>query len=547
MSKQELTKPSSQDKKLSKKKNLLFKLIASLFPLFILFLLEILLRFFDYGDNMDLFIRSKNDENLLVLNPSAARKYFVNEGLAPTGNREFFKKKKDKNTFRVFVLGESTTIGYPYFHNGSFSRWLLYRLTHTLPDKQFEIINLSLTGVNSYTVLDFAKELIRYEPDAVLIYCGQNEYYGALGVGSTNKLGGNKLLIRLMLKLRTLRTIQLLSNCYEKILHAGLFNEKTKSGTLMQMMVADQQIAYQSKLYYRGIEQFRSNLNETLCLINSQHIPVFVSTLVSNDKDLKPFIDIAADSAHFPGFKTKYEAGLSALGNHDSAAADSYFKKANEVYDKDALCNYYLGVLACGQAKYKVADNLFSMARDLDGLRFRAPSELNVIIRELCKTYPYAHLVDSRTAFENFSNDHLIGNDLMVDHVHPNLKGYGIISDAFYRAIKEAAIIAIPSQEEMSLDQLEQQMPITKVDSLSGVYRIARLKKSWPFQEIGITDSFKSESKEQTLAYEMAFEGLPWKFAIDSLYNYYIAKNDLLNAARVMQTLVLEYPAESSL
>jgi Tfp pilus assembly protein PilF len=39
--------------------------------------------------------------------------------MAPTGNSEPFKKIKDENTCRIFVLGESTTIGYPYFHNGS--------------------------------------------------------------------------------------------------------------------------------------------------------------------------------------------------------------------------------------------------------------------------------------------------------------------------------------------------------------------------------------------------------------------------------------------
>jgi len=512
-------------------------------PLIILAVLEIVLRVFNYGDNFDLFVESKIDKNYLVLNPSASRKYFVNQALAPSGNREFFKKIKDKNTIRIFVLGESTTIGYPYFHNGSFSRWLSYRLMHCLPDQDFEIINLSLTAVNSYTVLDFAKQLVAYEPDAVFIYSGQNEYYGALGVGSTNSFGNNRTLINSMLKLRELKIIQLLSNIYEKVTHP----KNARPGTLMEMMVGEQQIPYQSTLYNKGIEQFRLNLDETLQLFNKQHIPVFVSTLVSNDRDLKPFAVIDADSSRLPNFKTNYDAGITALLNHDSSTAYRYLQQANAFYGKNALCNYTLGKLACEQADYTSARGFFSKARDLDALRFRAPSEMNTIIVQLCNKYQNTHLVDSKTAFESYSKQHLIGNELMLEHVHPNLKGYAIMSDVFYTAIKAAHIILVAKENEMSLEQLQRQMPITRMDSLSGIYRIVKLKRSWPFSRVMTQDSFDIKSWEEKIAYELAFGEVQWADATDSLYNYYVANNDLSNAATVMQSLVLEHPGKADL
>ncbi len=510
-------------------------------PIIILAVLEIFLRIFGYGDNFDLFVESRIDKNYLVLNPFASRKYFVNEALAPTGNREFFKKIKDKNTIRIFVLGESTTIGYPYFHNGSFSRWLSYRLMHCLPDQYFEIINLSLTAVNSYTVLDFARQLPAYKPDAVFIYSGQNEYYGALGVGSTNTLGNSRVLINLMLHLRELRITQLFSNIYENITNS----KKARSGSLMEMMVAQQQIPYQSSLYYKGIDQFRQNLDETLQLFDKLNIPVFVSTLVSNDRDLKPFKDIDTDSSRLPNFKTNYEAGITALQNHDSLTAYRYLQQANAFYGKNALCNYILGKLACEQADYTSARVFFSNAKNLDALRFRAPSELNTIIAQLCDKYTYAHLVDSKAAFEYYSDKHLIGNELMLEHVHPNLRGYAVMSDAFYKAIKTAHIISVPKENEMSLEQLQMQMPITRMDSLSGSYRIAKLKKSWPFSKVMTQDSIKIKSWEEKIAYELAFGEIQWTDAIDSLYNYDLGKNDLASAATVLQTLVLEHPGEA--
>jgi len=207
---------ASASKGASKKRIILFKGISIiLVPLLILFLLELFLRLFNYGNSYSLFIEYKGDKDYLVFNPDASKKFFTEEQIATKGNSEIFKKKKDSNTIRIFVLGESTTIGYPYFHNGSFHRWLQYRLTHTYPDKNFEIINLSLTAVNSYTVLGFAKEVVNYEPDAVLIYTGHNEFYGAMGAASTQNLGSNPHLINFILGLRNLRLAQLIINIYE--------------------------------------------------------------------------------------------------------------------------------------------------------------------------------------------------------------------------------------------------------------------------------------------------------------------------------------------
>ncbi len=525
----------------------MFRAIAILLPFMILILLEVALRIFHYGHDLSLFTDYPGDKNFLILNPNASKRYFTDPALAPTGNRELFKKEKDKNTCRIFVLGESTTIGYPYFHNGSFHRWLQYRLMRTFPDRHFEIINLSVTAVNSYTVLGFAKELVDYEPDAVLIYCGQNEYYGALGVGSTSRISGNSHIIQLMLGLRQLRVTQLITNLCEKI--TGTFkSERGNSGeTLMQRMVADQQIAYGSKLYYRGIEQFRSNMDATLQLFSQHHIPVFISNLVSNEKGMRPFISVEADSTRFPSFKGDYELGVKAFELNELRAADSLFKKADLVYDGHALCNYYLGQISYELGDYATAEARFAKALDLDVLRFRAPSPLNSVIAQLCNKYPDAHLVDTRTAFVFHSENHIIGSDLILEHVHPNLTGYALMSDVFYEALKREHIISVDTAKEMSLRQLMEDMPITPVDSLAGVYKIAKLKGSWPFNGGGQQDSLPVVSEEQKLAYDLAFDHIRWRDAMDALYSYYVSTNNLIEAKKVTEAMVLEYPMEASL
>jgi len=541
------TTPSSS-KVPSKKRILIFKGISIvLIPLLILLLFEAFLRIVNYGNNLSLFIEYKGNKDYLVFNPDASKKYFTNQEIATKGNSELFKKKKDNNTIRIFVLGESTTIGYPFFHNGSFHRWLQYRLTHTYPNKNFEIINLSLTAVNSYTVLGFAKEVVNYEPDAVLIYTGHNEYYGALGAASTQSLGSNPHVINLLLGLRDLRLAQLIINVYEgtktAIAGTGMGSDESR----MQLMVAKQEIPYQSDLYEKGVIQFQSNMNDIFGLFSKKHIPLFVSNLISNEKDLKPFISFNTDSLKFPGFKPNFTSGVKAFEGGDFKMADDYFKKADKSFNSSALCNYYLGELAYKQSDFSQAKKYFEKARDLDGLRFRAPEEFNKILAQLGAKYPDIHLVDTKTAFEKNADHNMVGDGLTVDHVHPNLKGYAIMSDVFYNALQQSRLFSSANGNEMTFKQLADKMPENKVDSLAGIYRILNLKKRWPYNDPHAGDSVKIETKEQTLAYDLAFKNIKWSNIMDDLYQYHINNHDLLKARSVLENLVLEYPSDADI
>ena len=531
----------------SKKRIILFKGISIiLVPLLILFLLELFLRIFNYGNNYSLFIEYKGDKDYLVFNPDASKKFFTEQQIATKGNSEVFKKKKDSNTLRIFVLGESTTIGYPYFHNGSFHRWLQYRLMHTYPDRNFEIINLSLTAVNSYTVLDFAKDIVNYEPDAVLIYTGHNEFYGALGAASTQTLGSDPNIVNFILSLRNLKLAQLVINFYADIKKVFGNSGLKPGGDRMQLMVAKQEIPYHSDLYEKGITQFSDNMGEIMDLFGKKHIPLFVSNLVSNEKDLKPFISFDPGSKS-PEFKVSLTAGINAFEKNDLNSAITWLKKADQLYSSSAVCNYYLGQIAYKQSDFANAKKYYLKAKDLDGLRFRAPGQFNEILASLCNKYPGTHLVDTKAAFENNAGNHIIGDELTVDHVHPNLKGFAIMSDVFYEAIKQSRVIPVTNGNGMTFKQLLEKMPKNRVDSLAGVYRVLNLKKRWPYNDPHALDAVKIESKEETLAYKLVFENIRWDNVMNNLYEFYLDNHELLKARSVLESLSLEYPVDPGL
>lgn len=486
------------------KNKLLSRLFSVLAPFVLLALFELALRLFGYGTNMNLFREYQLDDGFMTMNQNVSKKYFMNEADATVGQVDIFRKEKTPDTFRAFVLGASTSIGFPFTANGSFSRWLQYRLMNTFPEKEIEIINLSLTAVNSYTALDFTKQLIKYEPDVVLVYMGHNEYYGALGVGSTSKLGNNIKLVRFLINLRELRIVQLINNINQKI---NKNDEVSSSGeNLMIEMAGDYNISLGSDKYQMGIEQFRSNMDDICRILSNKNIPTVISTIVSNEMSLEPFISDTTNN---------------------ELSAEYYFDLATENYNK---------------GNFKDAKDQFIEAKDLDMLRFRAPEEINQIIVDLSKKYSSVYLADSKSMFEERSEHGILGNETIMDHLHPYLHGQALISDIFYTTLKENGIISIPEDNEMNFTELLKEMPITAVDSLKGTFTMNLLLKEWPFNKKDLPELDTESSLEARLANQIVYDGNYWFMAMDELSKYYQQNENWADALKVAESSILAFP-----
>jgi len=104
------------------------------------------------------------------------------------GNVEIpkFKFKKDKNpsTFRIFCVGGSTTRGWPFHVRLSYPKLLSLYLKDLLPDKKIEVINTGLMGSDSFSDIKLVKEILKYQPDLILLYEGRNDEWNiSLHVG----------------------------------------------------------------------------------------------------------------------------------------------------------------------------------------------------------------------------------------------------------------------------------------------------------------------------------------------------------------------------
>lgn len=531
---------------LSAEKRRLFTVAMWLLPLVFFAALEGALRLSGYGETYPLFVPVPGFPEYLHQNRDVARRYFTRQARVPTSLNDAFAAEKDSTTFRIFVQGGSSAAGYPYYYGGSFSRMLEQRLQQTFPDRTIEVVNTAMAAVNSYTMLDFADEILAQQPDAVLIYAGHNEYYGALGVASAESLGQFRWMVNAYLRLRNLRIVQGLRALLEKgaALFAGRGRGEPPTATLMERMVGEQSIPYHSPTYERGLAQFRGNLRDLLEKYRAHGVPVFIGTVASNERTHKPFLSGLAPGtdkvtwhALFREAVEATEAGETgtALGvfdmliRRDSLSADAFFGRARVL---DAA------------RRFPEARIDYLAAKDRDQLRFRAPEAVNRIIREEAERAG-ATVVETQAALVHAARDGIIGSDLMLEHLHPNVDGYFTISDAFYRALHNARLIG-PWKRFIPAKEARAEVLLTPVDSLFGVFRVRQLMGSWPFRPPGVVDhsmdTLRAKNREEELALALFRREKNWLEVTTSLRNLYAERGDFHQALRAALALIQQYP-----
>jgi lysophospholipase L1-like esterase len=356
-----------------------------------------------------------------------------------------FLKEKKEDTFRVFALGGSSTQGFPYNFYYSFSEQLEQKLLLNTTGVNVEVINLGMTAVNSYVIRDLSKRIMEYEPDAIIIYAGHNEYYGSFGAGSTQfGLVNNITLKRAVLLLKNLRLYQFLEN----LLKAPVTEDRTRR-TMMAEVIKESEIELGGDIYESGIEQYRRNISDVLELFKGNQVPVYIGTVASNLKDQPPLSENSIATE-------KYAAGQELYSAQDKEAA--------------------LG--------------MFIEAKEQDVIRFRAPNEINSTINELAQEFE-AVPVDVEAMMRRNSVSGIEDESLFIDHLHPNSKGHRLIADLFFENLLELEKIS----SAYSPNEFNVPDDISEFEETFANTTISRLLVGYPFQK-GLTAAEESAKFE---------------------------------------------------
>lgn len=488
------------------KKNI-FGIILVLIPFALFLVLELALRAFGYADDLRLVAEiERNGKQYYTINQLVGKRYFNKDRLYfRKGSHDYFEINKSPNTVRVFCFGESTMAGFPYEYNAIPTEFLRDRLQAALPGKNIEVINTAIAAVNSYTVDEFADELVKYKPDLFVVYLGQNEFYGVYGVGSTISIGKNRSLIKTYLWLGQFRTFTLIKNLIDSV--EGIFrSDDTSENKVLMEEMASTSIRYDSDDFKTAVKTFRDNYAEIIRTARENNIPVVISTLIRNENHLEPFVSFHSLSIS-ESLKTRsielYNLGLAKLNIHDYEAAAGYFNQSISIDSIPANVHYSLGKCYEQLGKYELAEKQYSLAADLDGLRFRAPSEFNDIVARLGREFmvPVADVYDQ---FKLNSDNGIIGSNLLVDHVHPNIRGYFLLAKTWFMTIKQNKLLGVSPGVEESDSLIWATSAVTQLDSLIGAIRIMELKSRPPFTKSDSVFNFVPHNPIEQLAYQYA-------------------------------------------
>lgn len=510
-----------------------------LVPAVFFVLLEVGLRLGHYGVNTDLVLElPKDPAHTCYLNPDAPQRYFppALRSIQPSVGFRTFSREKQQGALRIFVLGESTVAGFPFHTNGSFAGFLEDDLRALYPKREIEVINCGMTAICSYSVLDFTKQLVRYQPDAFLIYLGHNEFYGAMGAGSTSAASVTRGLTMFRMTLAKLRTYQLLDNTIFKVRKAFAKKNKQQGRSLMASMIGKKKIRLEDPMHKMAERTFAANLNDILDVAEKNHVKVVLSTVTSNLRDLPPF-----DSAHrdkIDDIQRQHIDGAVRTGGvnelHEALELDSTY----------AVAHYALA-RALGSDSL-AARREFIAARDHDVVHFRACSIFNDIIREAASVH-HVPLIDMDQEFARVSVQKTPGMNLFLEHLHPNLHGAILMANAFRAEMQHASIVPpLANATPRSYEQAVSDACITPLDLELARQRIDAMTGQWPFQKnyAPLTNEFPQQPDGDVARFATAVlhKTMGLDEAHQALGSAYLQKNNLEAALAEYRSLVKIYP-----
>lgn len=526
----------------SRAKRRVFTLVTLLLPFILLLLVELLLRATGFHGDLRLVVPDKvGSREVYRINRAVGRRYFVQPGVTvPEPAEDLFERTKSPRTKRIFCLGESTMAGFPYEFTATAPSFLRDRLSTLLPEYNIEVVNVGMSAVGSYVVLDFLDELVDYQPDLFIVYVGHNEFYGAYGVGSAVGGGQSPTLTRVSITLLHSRVFLLARDIF-LWLRGLIAHPAPATGSLMAQVAADQTIPYDGPAYRQARDVYEENLRTIIRHAHDAGVPIMFSALVSNVRTQPPFVSLsrpALDSAALISIRS-----VTADADTSDRACNRY-RDALRSDSTYALSWYRVGTCAYSREDYAGAAPSLLRAKDLDGLRFRATEDFQQLLKEICRS-EHVPVSAADSAFVHASPHGIVGNELILEHLHPNIDGYLLLAKTWEATIRREGMLVGRGDwnDAMRLtDSLSLAMAtVAGFDRALGRVKTTLLMRRWPFTPVATDYQFIAATPEESVVFAFLQKKIGWSDARYKLAEYYagrkeygLARRECLAVARVI-------------
>ncbi len=432
----------------------LLVLVGLLLPV----LLELLLRLFlpaglagrdpfvGFSRLNPLFVPARSAQGEALLATATAKERWFNP--------QQFPAVKPAGTIRIFTLGGSTTFGHPWADPTSFSGWLRELLARrAAPGRSYEVVNAGGVSYASYRVVNVLRELLRYDPDLIVIMTGHNEFlesrtYGEL-LADSGTLG-----FRVREQASRLASYRLLGLAWDKL--RGEPDGKTAAGrgqsagnllpaevsTLLDQS-AGLELYQRDTLFAAGVAgHYRYNLERMKALCREAGVPLLFLGLVDNRKDFSPF-----KSRHREGLTTQelerfgaaMSAGLALAAQGRLEEGLAGLREALSIDSLHAAARFYAGRMLLDAGDTTAAAAQLLAARELDICPLRAPGPIHQALREATRGAD-ADLIDLPALFASLSPGALVGDEWLIDHIHPRPAGHLLIATEILGWMREKGL-----------------------------------------------------------------------------------------------------------
>lgn len=541
----------------------LFRLLAVfVVPLIVLGGVELCLRLTGFGYDPHFFKREKvGAKDCYVANEEFGFRFFP-RGMARFPPPVVMPVIKSPDTFRIFIFGESAALGDPRPNYGA-GNYLEVLLSDRYPQAKFEIINTSVTAINSHAILPIARECAGHAGDLWIIYMGNNEMVGPFGAATVFGARAPPLWwVRLQLQLRQLRLSQLLLDLAETIRPANAVLGDQWHG--MEMFVQNQ-IPSGDPSKQRAYENFKRNLDDVLKAGVASGAKIVLSTVAVNLKDCPPFVSDPSLTNNVPYEQFRHEGGT-ALAQGRIADAVSSFQRATEMCPQSAEARFQLATCLLHLTNAPAARSQFLQAADHDALPFRADSRINDIIRAAARRFAGESVVlcDSAEALSAASPHGISGDELFYEHVHLNPDGNYALALAWAGQIDKLLDSALKRDERpswASQADCEQRLGLTEWNRVSilddilrriqrppfsgqagQAERVARLQKQIAESRALLTDQAAGPARD---VYDRALRRAPENFRLHANYAEFLEARREWKPASAQRRKVLELVPQS--
>ncbi len=364
----------------------------------------------------------------------------ANHEKTSTGDQSERSARPDEPLYLV-VVGESSARGEPYHPWLSVGQLVAWQLEGVFPGRTVEVDIRAQGGLCLEQAVLLLKSLER-RPDCIMVFAGHNEFVTRLGPSRNVRHYVEEGPLSELALLDLTRSSSSTARLVLQTLDSFYGERPPRLGISRCLIDHPSQAAKEYRFLCDDFSVRLDALAEYCTRIGS--LPILIAP-GSNDGSFEPnrsVLDGSTPADRRAAFEREFRA-VRATESLDPSASIAAYRKLLDEHPEFAEAHYRLGRLLAQAGAWEDANHHFILARDLDGLALRCPSELTETYRSVAGRHG-ALLVDGPRVLARVAPHGILDDYLFHDAQHLNLRGIVALANDVLEQLKIRRAFAWP-------------------------------------------------------------------------------------------------------